>query len=341
MSIKEDILTQGVSAQPAKQPIEARPLQRGDLVEVLSAGEILQTLDERGELDGLLFMPEMIASCGARFTVTARAESVCDTIGWGIRRYTDTVLLGDHRCDGGGHGGCEAECRTYWKERWLRRVTPGEPPGVSHVDQESVAALLKLASENTTRGDGSTTVSFRCQATEARQASVQLSAKDPRPYARQYKTGNVSLAHFIRVMGRAVVLESAKRLRLLPDPPVRGTGPKSPKTPTLGLQPGEWVKVKERDEIEATLNDKGKNRGLWFDREMLAFCGKVFRVRRQINRLIDERTGEMLELSSDCVTLEGAVCSGDNSLGRWFCPRAIYPYWREAWLDRVDTESAP
>jgi hypothetical protein len=219
-------------------------------------------------------------------------------------------------------------------------VTVDEPPGVSQVDEVAVAALLKLASENTTQGDLSPAVKYRCQATQARQASVQLSAKDPRPYARQCTTGNQSLTHFIHIIGRAVILETAKRLHLLPDPPLRGTGAASPRTPTVGLQPGEWVRVKEREEIEATLNDKGKNRGLWFDREMLAFCGKIFRVRRRVNRLVDERTGQMLDLKNDCVTLEGAVCSGENSLGRWFCPRAIYPYWREGWLDRIDAESA-
>jgi hypothetical protein len=29
------------------------------------------------------------------------------------------------------------------------------------------------------------------------------------------------------------------------------------------------------------------------------------------------------------------VCSGEWSTQRWFCPRAIYPYWRECWLERV------
>jgi hypothetical protein len=55
-----------------------------------------------------------------------------------------------------------------------------------------------------------------------------------------------------------------------------------------------------------------------------------------VNRIVDERDGSMTEISSDCVTLEGAVCSGQHSLRRWFCPRAIFPYWREAWLERVD-----
>ena len=69
---------------------------------------------------------------------------------------------------------------------------------------------------------------------------------------------------------------------------------------------------------------------------MLARCGDVFQVRRRIERLIDERTGAMIELKSDCISLEGGVCSGELSTGRWFCPREIYSYWRECWLERVD-----
>ena len=37
-------------------------LRKGDLVEVRSEEEILRTLDADGKLDGLPFMPEMLAS---------------------------------------------------------------------------------------------------------------------------------------------------------------------------------------------------------------------------------------------------------------------------------------
>jgi hypothetical protein len=147
--------------------------------------------------------------------------------------------------------------------------------------------------------------------------------------------GNVSLRRFLRVLARAVVMEPARKLRLLPAAPLRGSGPKSTRTPVLGLKPGEWVRVKSPAEIEATLNDKGRNRGLWFDREMLPFCGHEFQVRQRVERLIDETNGRMIDLTSDCVTLDGVVCSGERSTCRWFCQRAIFPYWREGWLERV------
>jgi hypothetical protein len=49
----------------------------------------------------------------------------------------------------------------------------------------------------------------------------------------------------------------------------------------------------------------------------------------------------MVELKNEAVTLDGVVCSGDLSLRRWFCPRAIYPFWRECWLERVEPAIQP
>ncbi len=99
------------------------PLRRGDVVVLRSPLEILETLDDSGALDGVPFMPEMLAYFGRRFTVSARVERACDTIEKsGARRMPDTVMLDDLRCDGSGHEGCQAGCRLYWREAWVRRV---------------------------------------------------------------------------------------------------------------------------------------------------------------------------------------------------------------------------
>jgi hypothetical protein len=66
---------------------------------------------------------------------------------------------------------------------------------------------------------------------------------------------------------------------------------------------------------------------------MLPYCGRSATIQTKVDRFIDERSGEMVELSTDCYILEGVVCKGYISDGRWFCCRGIYPWWREAWLD--------
>ena len=316
-------------------------LRRGDVVEVRSAREILDTLDEEGMLESVPFMPEMVPCCGRRFTVDRRTDKVCDTISNTLqsRQLPDAVLLDDLRCDGSGHSGCQASCRFYWKEAWLKRVErTGSTDGAVPPDEAAVAALRQRAERSTGHTvDGEPR--NRCQATEMVAASVHLSTTDPRPYLRELTSGNVTLRTFGKVMGRAAVMQPLHHLGRLSH--LRGDSPKSPPTAPLGLEPGDWVRVKSPEEIRKTLTDKGANRGLFIDREMLALCGKVFRVRARIDHIIDERTGKMLEFASDCIALEGAVCSGELSTGRWFCPRAIYSYWRECWLERVDGPDTP
>ena len=81
-------------------------LRAGELVEVLGEDQIMATLDERGELDGLPFMPEMLQFCGRRFRVDKLAVKLCDTIGSsGMYRMRDAVHLEGVRCDGQAHGG--------------------------------------------------------------------------------------------------------------------------------------------------------------------------------------------------------------------------------------------
>jgi hypothetical protein len=46
----------------------------------------------------------------------------------------------------------------------------------------------------------------------------------------------------------------------------------------------------------------------------------------------------MISLPRDCIILEDVTCQADYHR---FCPRRIYPYWREIWLRRVDDSGRP
>src|SRR3954453_12921045 len=108
---------------------DKRPLRPGDIVEVRSPAEILATLDSSATLDKMPFMPEMVSHVGRRYTVTRRVDKICDTIAsTGSRRMHATVYLEDLRCDGSDHGGCQAGCKLYWKEAWLRGVDGAVAP---------------------------------------------------------------------------------------------------------------------------------------------------------------------------------------------------------------------
>jgi hypothetical protein len=321
-----------------------RPLRPGDVVEVKSPDEILATLDGDAALGSMPFMPEMLRHAGRRYTVSRRVDKICDTVtATGSRRMYSTVYLNDLRCDGSAHGGCQAGCKLYWKEDWLRRVDDDADRAEPTNEPSPALEALAEAGTRTTR-EGETEEVWRCQATEALKASDQVKVfKDPDQYWREFNNGNFGRLRFIGLMARALVMEVAHRLGLLKALPLHGPESKAPPTEPLDLQPGELVQVRSPAEIEATLDDKGLNRGLSFDREMLPYCGQTLRVKARVDRLIDETTGRMLRIPRDCIILDGPVCSGECSTGRWFCPREIYPFWREAWLRRVEepANSAP
>lgn len=324
-------------------------LQAGDLVEVRSADEIRRTLDSRGELDALPFMPEMVAYCGTQFRVYRRADKTCDTIqSYQSRRMRDTVHLDGLRCDGSKHDGCQAACLVFWKEAWLKRVREGDGADASvlrpagSVEQGEQACERHAFEERlcaATRTSDGAGIRYSCQATELVRASDPLQWWDVRQYVREVTSRNVSIFRLLR--GGAFALYSMIRRRVTRNGLYPYHGGVQTRTPTerLNLQPGELVQVRSRKEIYATLDEARKNRGLTYDPEMWRFSGKVFRVLRRVDRIINDKTGRMISIPNPCVILEGAVCWGECSRNRMFCPRSIYPYWREIWLRRVPEQA--
>lgn len=334
-------------------------LRAGDWVEVRSQDEILATLDDRGRLDGLPFMPEMLAFCGQRLQVFRSAHKTCDTATrTGGRKLEDTVHLDGSRCDGAAHDGCEALCLLFWKTAWLRPVDGPDTPARTAASGCS-AAQLEAAVR--VPGDDPAEPTWACQATLLTQATVLLKWWDVRQYVQDWRSRNVTLRELAGGAWYSLVYSVIRRanrpwIKLgtpmvawfdriqrwrggVPYPRRQGAVPAGQRTsapPSMNLQPGEWVRVKSYDEILSTLDTNNRNRGMFFDAEEVPYCGGTYRVRSQVNRIVDERTGKMLALKGNPVILDDVWCKALYSDRRMFCPRAIYSFWREAWLERVD-----
>jgi len=319
----------------------APTLRVGDLVEVRSAEEILATLDDKGELDSLPFMPEMLRFCGQRMTVHKVAHKLCDTItGGGLRRMENAVHLTGARCDGSSHGGCQTACSMYWKEAWLKKVSAGD-----QAPAPAPVRSLPILEINTRKPDGEDgEPRYSCQATELnRAAPVLLPFKDLGQYVMDVRTGNVGVLGSIRgflvglfnryqdvskrKLPRWLLINKGLRFRLF-------EGPLTGRTPveTLDLKPGELVRIKSRKEIIATLNKDLLNRGMGFEEEMARYCGQTGRVQTRIEACIDEKTGKLLTMKTPCIVLEDLVCVGVYNRN---CPREFIPFWREIWLERI------
>jgi hypothetical protein len=328
----------------------------GDWVIVRSKEEILATLDRDGRLDGMPFMPEMLAYCGKRMRVHRRAHKACDTInGMSSRRLPESVLLAGVRCDGSAHGGCGAQCSVFWKTAWLAPADAAKeaPPDESHGCTE--ADLMR-----STRTEDGGDIRYRCQATDFPRYTRPLRTRELDQYVEDYASGNVTFreialtaSYFLfKAFGRPAYTTEGNWYRRFYDwfqrlwggvhyPRRPGRAPRGRAQPieTLDLQPGELVRVKPHEEILKTLNHDGMNRGLFFDAEMVPYCGGIFRVRARVDKFINEKTGKLIRLKTPAVILEGVWCRGRYSAFRVFCPRAIYAWWREAWLERAPADA--
>jgi hypothetical protein len=317
-------------------------LRAGEWVRVRTLEEIAATLDENASLDGLPFMPEMVQYCGRRFRVYKSAHKTCDTINhYAIRRMNDAVHLDGLRCDGQGHDGCQAGCLIFWKDRWLERV-PGDQGTEDPAGAETPAGPSWELLRESTRAPlapGETERRYRCQATDLLKATTDVRRRDrwdPRLYVKDLTSRNVTIAQFIKYGLLAMVNAFTLRWRGTRYPHLCGMAGNSTPTAKTNLQAGELVQVRSKDEILQTVNGRLLNRGLSFDVEMVRFCGSQQRVLRRVERIVDEKTGRMIRLPNPAIILDGVACSGNLSTSRMFCPRAIYPYFREIWLQRAD-----
>lgn len=299
---------------------ETRRPPRARLMRVKSPSEILATLDEEGKLDGLPFMPEMVAYCGSCIRVLRSARRTC-VVGHGFREMKDAVFLQDARCDGSFHDQCHRACLLFWKRGWLapaESVPVSEPAAEwSAHDAAAAARLRRLPTRDGAR--------YVCQSTALESATTALHRWDVRPLLREILARELSLSDFVRILFRTLWRRAGggrqDQLTGVPGPKTRGS---------LNLRQDEWVALKPIDELRRNLDEKGRNCGLTFPPTMRHAIGGRYRVAFPVRQIILEKTGMMVKLDNT-VALDGLLCEGIDVA---MCPRAEFLYCRESWLRR-------
>jgi len=331
-------------------------LKAGEWVVVRSRAEILATLDKNGQLDKMPFMPEMLQYAGQKLQVSKRAHKTCDPInGLESRALPDTVHIGDLRCDGSAHADCQAGCLFFFKEAWLKRAddsSAAPPPASGAQCTEEDLQRGTLLPETAGDKDG---VTYVCQATQVNAATTPLPWYRVSQYAEDLASGNTTIGRVINafsfwtwhtIAGAGLGLGAPMRWlydrwqKLIggsPYPWRPGKVPKGKSTPALQLDihEGEYVRTKSYREILETLDGEWKNRGLYFDAEMVPYTEKKLKVLKRVSRLIHEKTGKMLVFKSPCMILEGSVCEAKFAKCRKLCPRGYYLYWRDIWVNKI------
>jgi len=294
----------------------------GDLVEVLPYRQILETLDENGQLENMPFMPEMVKYCGQQFKVYKRVNYVC-VDGKGMRGLKHTVNLENIYCDGFNHDNCQKSCTIFWKEAWLKKYP--DSMEVNDIQETSIknSDRLKTHGENEDK--------YICQSTKLAEASTEVRGFSKIKYLlKESLSGNRKFCKFVSDFFSYIHFKTSKNSSSSRCQFLIGKGLETPRA-SLNLQPGDWVEVKSKKEVQKTLDKNGKNRGLVFTSEMHHFCGKRFQVRQRLDKMVSEGNGQMITLK-DTVLLENVTCFGICKLG---CSRHLHHWWREIWLRKV------
>jgi hypothetical protein len=104
--------------------------------------------------------------------------------------------------------------------------------------------------------------------------------------------------------------------------------------PSSSFKPGDLVRVRSREEIEATLNIWHQYKGCMFMPDaMERYCGTLQRVFKPMERFVDERD-YYVKKTHGIILLQGIHCEGSRFYGR--CDRACFSFWREEWLEKIE-----
>jgi len=299
----------------------------GDAVQVKSWAEIRASLDERGCLEGLPFMPEMTSMCERRALVFRCMHRVFDYRKSRRMRHMDgAVLLVAAPCDGAHHGGCDAACAIIWKAAWLRRLpaeegaAPQSGPCVPRVDASAeVAAFARPGPP------------YRCQLTQGHAASKPIRPLSPRLFLMPLVSGNVAPAAFVVGWLTRLFNELQEWRGGVDFPNFDKMSPKQAAADETAFSAGDVVVVRSASEIGATLDERSLYRGLYFEPDMSKHCGKRRRIQSEVEKIVDIVTGEMRVMKTPAYILQGVHFSGERQLFNSQCEPL---FWRAVWLRR-------
>ena len=101
------------------------------------------------------------------------------------------------------------------------------------------------------------------------------------------------------------------------------------------MKSGDYVQVRSREEILATLDENGCLDGMPFMPEMLRFCGKRIRIWKVAHKTCDTVTKSGGRAIPEAVHLEYSRCDGSAHDG---CQARCNLFWKTTWYDNRVTD---
>ena len=284
--------------------------------------EILATLDETGATDGIA-----VHARDARILREARFASKL------ARNAPATPLSGES-------GESLTRCCSTTSDAAVRRTRAvkrvvgcsGKKPGFVRLPSPSTPAipddayseLEELVGRNVeSKASTADEPIFRCQATDWFGASKAVGWWNVRSFLNEWSCGNVGFWRFSTTMTRIVLGEIGRRLHLIPRqttcrtirrPNRRDATAARARAGHVGsdpLQAGDRADTRRRRAEQGPVVRSFRDAPLlWQD----------LSVKSRVERFVDENTGKLVQLKSDCYILDGVVCSGRPELGQVVLP---------------------
>ena len=104
----------------------------------------------------------------------------------------------------------------------------------------------------------------------------------------------------------------------------------------MALRAGDWIEVKSKDEILATLDKNGRLEQMPFMPQMFQYCGKRFMVQKRAHKTCDPVYTMAARSVNHSVHLN-LRCDGKTFGG---CQAGCLLFWKEAWLKPVAADAA-
>lgn len=291
---------------------------KGFQVRVKSKELILALLNEKGMTDGLPFMPEMFPCCGEIFKIH-KCISRIFIEGTGVYEHKESFILEGVRCNGAFHRDCQRACNILWKKEWLESTGTESKQNITEKKSDGQKYFF-LDKSLICQGQASVFLNY----------GKPLSFWDYKQYLYDIRTKNLSVSGILVMLCRTFFrrtgwdfLKKLKSLTLLKN--------EKHLIGNSSIKKGDLVEIRSVKEIQMTLNKKNKLKGLLFSEVMWKFCGKKFRVLKQIEHMINEQTGVFVKLS-DTYLLNNNICDGLDFRG---CPRECYWFWKKDWLKKL------
>jgi len=105
-------------------------------------------------------------------------------------------------------------------------------------------------------------------------------------------------------------------------------------TGSTTLREGDLVQVLPLEEIRKTLDKDGNCDRMKFLGGMERFCGKEFRVLKEIKFMFDEKSWRIVRLKN-AVLLQDQICDSKGQYDKEGCDRSCFYFWKEQWLRKV------